>query len=74
MSHSSIPLADQEPKGWRKLCEKAQRERNPQKLDAILKKVNKLLTEHEKRCSEESGEANASSQDNLSYVVNIEQT
>lgn len=48
---SSIPLADQEPKGWRKLCEKAQRERNPQKLDAILKQVNQLLTEHEKRCS-----------------------
>jgi len=37
-----------EPEGWRKLWEKAQRERDPAKLAAIIDEMNKLLTEHEK--------------------------
>jgi hypothetical protein len=28
-----------EPKGWRRLWEKAQRERDPQKLDAIIQRM-----------------------------------
>ena len=43
---SRVPLED-EPEGWRKLWQQAQRERNPKKLDAIIKQVNQLLTEHE---------------------------
>jgi hypothetical protein len=46
---SRVRLADQEPKGWRTLWERAQRERDPQKLDTIIKQLNQLLTEHEKR-------------------------
>lgn len=54
---SRIPLEDQEPEGWRKLWEKAQRERNPQKLDAIIKHVNRLLTAHERRCADATKQA-----------------
>ena len=46
---SGIHSEFQEPKGWRELVEKAQRERNPKKLDTIIQKVNRLLTEHERR-------------------------
>lgn len=48
---SRIPLTGQEPEGWRKLWEKAQRERDSKKLDAIIKQMNQLLTVHEKRCA-----------------------
>jgi hypothetical protein len=37
-----------EPEGWRRLWEKAQRERDPAKLAAIIDEMNKLLSEHEK--------------------------
>jgi len=37
-----------EPEGWRRLWEKAQRERDPAKLAAIIDEMNKLLAEHEK--------------------------
>jgi hypothetical protein len=38
-----------EPKGWRKLQAMAQKEHNPEKLAAILKRMNRLLTAHEKQ-------------------------
>jgi len=38
-----------EPKGWRKLQTMAQKERNPKKLAAILERMNRLLTAHEKK-------------------------
>jgi hypothetical protein len=38
-----------EPKGWRKLQAKALKERDPQKLDDLLTKINDLLTKHEKQ-------------------------
>jgi hypothetical protein len=38
-----------EPKGWRKLCAKAQKERDPNKLVAILARINRLLTAHEQQ-------------------------
>jgi hypothetical protein len=47
---SRIPLTGQEPEDWRKLWKKAQRERDPKKLDAIIQQMNQLLTAHEKRC------------------------
>jgi hypothetical protein len=37
-----------EPKGWRRLWESAQRERNPKKLATLIDQMNQLLTEHEK--------------------------
>lgn len=46
---SRVPLTGQEPEGWRPLWEKAQRERDPKKLDAIIKQMNQLLAVHEKR-------------------------
>ena len=46
---SRIPLTGQEPESWRKLWKKAQRERDPKKLDAIIKQMNQLLAAHEKR-------------------------
>jgi len=40
---------EDESRGWRKLWQQAQREGDPKKLDAIIKQVNRLLTEHENR-------------------------
>jgi hypothetical protein len=37
------------PKGWRKLCAMAQKERDPKKLAAILGRINRLLTAHERQ-------------------------
>jgi hypothetical protein len=51
MSSSSV-LPD-EPKGWRKLWEKAQRERDPEKLAALIDRLNQLLSEHEKAAQQE---------------------
>ena len=45
MTHSE----EQEPQGWRKLCEMAQEERNPKKLAALLERINRLLTMHENK-------------------------
>jgi hypothetical protein len=42
------PLPD-EPKGWRKQQTIAQKERNPKKLAAIVERMNRLLTAHEKQ-------------------------
>ena len=38
-----------EPKGWRQRQAMAQKERNPEKLAAILERRNRLLTAHEKK-------------------------
>ena len=35
-----------EPKGWRRLQEMAQREQDPQVLAAIIDKMNRLLDQH----------------------------
>ena len=40
---------EQEPAGWRRLWEEAQRERDSNKLDAIIKRMNLLLTERERQ-------------------------
>jgi hypothetical protein len=37
-----------EPKGWKRLQRKAQRERDPEKLALILDQLNRLLDEHER--------------------------
>jgi hypothetical protein len=42
-----------EPKGWRTLWERAQREKDPKKLAAIIDQMNQLLTEHEKAAADE---------------------
>jgi hypothetical protein len=47
---SRIPFEDQSPASWRKLWEKANRDGDAKKLDAIIKQVNRLLTEHERQC------------------------
>ena len=50
-----------EPKGWKRLQRKAQRERDPQKLALIIDQLNRLLDEHErlaaKRDARELGNA-----------------
>ena len=46
---SSRVVMKDKPKGWRKLWEQAQREKDPKKLDVIIKQVNRLLVEHENR-------------------------
>lgn len=42
-----------EPLGWRCLWERAQRERDPEKLAALIDQLNQLLTEHEKAAVEQ---------------------
>jgi 23S rRNA maturation mini-RNase III len=37
-----------EPKGWRKLQEKAKQEKDPKKFAAIIDEMNRLLAEREK--------------------------
>ncbi len=44
---SRVFLKEFEPKGWRRLWEQAQRERDPGRLDAILKRMKRLLSKHE---------------------------
>ena len=46
---SRVPLTGQEPEGWSKLWEKAKREREPQKLDALIKQMNQVLIAYERR-------------------------
>jgi hypothetical protein len=48
---SRIPFEEQDPEDWRKLWEKAQREQDSKKLDAIIKQVNRLLTERDRQCA-----------------------
>jgi 23S rRNA maturation mini-RNase III len=46
-------MLDDEPKGWRQLQERAQREKDPKKLAEIIDEMNQLLTEHEKAAAKE---------------------
>ncbi|MGA8834783.1 MAG: hypothetical protein WB538_04050 [Candidatus Sulfotelmatobacter sp.] len=46
-------MLDDEPKGWRLLQERAQREKDPEKLAQIIDEMNQLLTEHEKAAAKE---------------------
>jgi hypothetical protein len=41
------PLPD-EPKGWRELRAKAEKERDPKKLDSLIRRMNQLLSEAER--------------------------
>jgi hypothetical protein len=59
-----------EPKGWRKLQAMAQKERNPEKLAAILERMNRLLTAHEKQSLGESKSSRSDSNNNLHPLVN----
>jgi hypothetical protein len=43
----------EEPKGWRRLQERAQREKDPKKLAQIIDQMNQLLTEHENAAAKE---------------------
>jgi hypothetical protein len=42
-------MALEEPPGWRELQERARRERDPEKLAAIIDEMNRLLTMWEKQ-------------------------
>jgi hypothetical protein len=46
-------MRDDEPKGWRQLQERAQREQDPKKLAEIIDEMNQLLTEHEKAAAKD---------------------
>jgi hypothetical protein len=49
-----------EPKGWKRLQRKAQRERDPQKLALIIDQLNRLLDEHERMAvARDAGEPRA---------------
>jgi hypothetical protein len=41
-----LPLPD-EPKGWRELQQQALAERDREKLDALLRRMNQILKKHE---------------------------
>ena len=43
----------EEPKGWRQLQQRAQREKDPKKLAQIIDQMNQLLTEHENAAAKE---------------------
>jgi 23S rRNA maturation mini-RNase III len=43
----------EEPKGWRQLQQRAQREKDPKKLAQIIDQMNQLLTEHEHAAAKE---------------------
>ena len=49
LTRSGIDPEMEEPKGWRRLWEQARRARNTQELDAIIKRMNLLLSEHEQK-------------------------
>jgi hypothetical protein len=42
---------DGEPDGWRELQQRAQSERDPRKLEAIIAEMNRLLSECEKKAA-----------------------
>jgi len=42
-----------ELKGWRRLQERAQQERDPKKLARLIDQMNQLLTEHEKAAAKD---------------------
>jgi len=41
-------LEEQEPKGWRELCAQLQTEVNPDRFQALIDQINRLLRAHEK--------------------------
>jgi len=41
-------LEEQEPQGWRELRSKLQTESNPDRFQALLDQINRLLSTHEK--------------------------
>lgn len=47
--HGMTESTEKEPPGWRKLCEMAQKEKDPEKLKAMIERINRLLDMHEKR-------------------------
>jgi len=59
-SKSELPDLPGEPEGWRELQERAQRERDPRKLEMIIAEMNRLLTECEKRAVASDGPEPAS--------------
>jgi hypothetical protein len=42
---------ENEPEGWRQLQEKAQREKDPKKLAALIDQMNQMLAECEKKAA-----------------------
>lgn len=48
-THFRRRLQLEEPRGWRRLWEQAQRERDPKMLDALIQEMNRMLAEHEKK-------------------------
>lgn len=38
-----------EPPGWRKLCEMARKEKDPEKFRALIERINRLLDSHENK-------------------------
>lgn len=40
---------DKEPPRWRELCEALRRETDPEKFNALVKEIDRVLTEYEKR-------------------------
>ncbi|MGO8987218.1 MAG: hypothetical protein ACLPHI_00590 [Terriglobales bacterium] len=46
-----------EPEGWRELQERARKERDPRKLEAIIGEMNRLLSESEKKAAVDGARA-----------------
>ena len=58
-----------EPEGWDELQERAQNERDPRKLEAIIAEMNALLSECEKIASNGNGGRPTSRQSNPNRIV-----
>ena len=44
-----VLLPDPPPPHWRELCSELQRDNDPDKFQALIEELNRLMTEHEKR-------------------------
>jgi hypothetical protein len=58
-----------EPEGWDELQERAQSERDPRKLEAIIAEMNALLSECEKSAANGSGGRPTSRRSNPNRIV-----
>ena len=47
-THAMTRAKEYEPPGWRDLCAKLQRAKDPEEFQAIVNELNQLLSAHEK--------------------------
>jgi hypothetical protein len=50
----AMTYPEEEPKGWRELCGELQTESNPDRFQALLDQINRLLSAYEKAQNQNS--------------------